>query len=30
MDRTLVQIGNVETEGIVDGSKKGNIYPKHT
>jgi len=29
-DRKLVQTGNVETEGIVDGSRKGNIHPKHT
>jgi hypothetical protein len=28
-DRTLVQTGNMETEGIVDGSRKGNIHPKH-
>jgi hypothetical protein len=29
-DRTLVQIGNVETEGTEKGSRKGNIHPKHT
>jgi hypothetical protein len=29
-DRTLVQIENVENEGIVDGSRERNIHLKHT
>jgi len=28
-ERTLVQIGNVKTEGFVDGSRKRNIHPEH-
>jgi hypothetical protein len=28
-DRTLVQIANVENEGIDEGRREGNIHPKH-